>query len=111
MIDSAILRLVAHLGTISLITAVVLTLLAAQGRPLQNPHWRVLIASLSLYGLWFFMLAFTQYRLGGLARGDAAYVLGTTEFVAMVTGWAWWARIAKTNFHLERDSRTRMLIF
>ncbi len=100
--DSTWFRSAAYISSFGLITAFVLTLLAAHGRPLRFAPWRFLIAALILYGFFFLLLALSMKEFDWLPRLQLGWVFGALAGGGSVLGWPWLLMTMRLSFRIER---------
>lgn len=101
--DSTVLRLLAHLSTFGVITALCLTLFAARGHVIYVARWRLLFRALIVYAAWFLLLAVSIRDVALIPRAQLVWVLASLELTGSVLAWWWYWSMVKASFRIVRQ--------
>ena len=101
--DSTILRLLAHLSTFGVISALCLTLFAARGHVIYVARWRLLFRALIVYAAWFMLLAISIRDVALIPRAQLVWVLSGLELAGGVLAWWWYFALVRTSFRIVRN--------
>ena len=100
--DSTLLRVMAHLSTFGVITALCLALFAARGHVIYVARWRLLFRALIAYAVWFLLLSVSIREVALIPRAQIAWILGTIELTGSVMAWWWWVSMVRSSFCVTR---------
>lgn len=101
--DSMVLRLLTHLSTFGVITALCLTLFAARGHVIYVARWRLLFRALIVYAVWFLLLAVSIRDVALIPRAQLVWVLGSLELAGSALAWWWYFAMVRTSFRIVRQ--------
>ncbi len=108
--DSTPLRLAAHLLTIGLLLAAICAIVLAQGKALHWRYWRLLVAVLTVWLLWFIGLAVSVRGTAMIPRETLTWTLGILELTGAVGGWLWWWLTVRASFRLTARSTGSLVV-
>lgn len=100
--DSALVRVPAHLTMFALLFAAAILLLVARRRALDMRHYRWLVVALLAGGLYFYLLAMSVKATALLDRANLAWWLGGLEWLTIICGARWLVGTAHCSFHVTR---------
>jgi len=94
------LRMLAHIATLAALLGVCITLVLAGRRGVNMRYRLVLVATLGVYALWFFLLSISLRDAGFVRREEIAWLFGGVEMTGAVLGWTWLALTVRASFRL-----------